>query len=175
MSSPKFKNLAGQRFGALVVQSPTDKRCSKSVVWLCRCDCGKDVEVSARRLMFGRESCGCRIHKRAAARDTRPSRYTPLDALLERPRVRLLRALRWRSGATFDDLAIALDLSRSERTTYAQSLGRLVDNGDAIVERRFPLRHHSASHAAYAITAAGRSRLAAMLAVDEADVESEAA
>lgn len=36
---------------------------SGSVVWLCRCDCGRDAEVSARRLVRGKvRSCGCLSH-----------------------------------------------------------------------------------------------------------------
>lgn len=55
------KDLTGQRFGKLVVLSPTEKRMDGgSVVWNCRCDCGKNAEVSARRLIRGKvRSCGC--------------------------------------------------------------------------------------------------------------------
>lgn len=54
-------DLRGRRFGKLVAEEPTDKRMdSGSVVWRCRCDCGKTVEVSARRLIRGQvRSCGC--------------------------------------------------------------------------------------------------------------------
>ncbi|MBQ9002077.1 MAG: hypothetical protein IJ087_09505 [Eggerthellaceae bacterium] len=39
---------------------PTEQRKSGSVVWRCRCDCGNEVEVSARRLKLDRtKSCGC--------------------------------------------------------------------------------------------------------------------
>ena len=55
------KDLTGQRFGKLVVLSPTEKRADAgSVVWLCRCDCGNLAEVSARRMVRGKaRSCGC--------------------------------------------------------------------------------------------------------------------
>lgn len=54
-------DLTGQRFGKLVALSRTEKRMdSGSVVWKCRCDCGKLAEVSARRLIRGKvRSCGC--------------------------------------------------------------------------------------------------------------------
>lgn len=54
-------DLTGQRFGKLVVLSPTDKRMDGgSIVWNCHCDCGKDTQVSARRLSRGKvRSCGC--------------------------------------------------------------------------------------------------------------------
>lgn len=55
------KDLTGQRFGKLVVLSPTDKRMdSGSIVWHCQCDCGNTAEVSASRLVRGKvRSCGC--------------------------------------------------------------------------------------------------------------------
>lgn len=55
------KDLTGQRFGNLTVLSPTEKRMdSGSIVWKCRCDCGREAEVSARRLVRGKvRSCGC--------------------------------------------------------------------------------------------------------------------
>lgn len=54
-------DLTGQRFGNLVVLSQTEKRMdSGSIVWKCKCDCGKQAEVSARRLVRGKvRSCGC--------------------------------------------------------------------------------------------------------------------
>lgn len=55
------KICAGQRFGKLTALSPTEQRMDNgSVVWLCRCDCGKEKAVSARRLTRGKvRSCGC--------------------------------------------------------------------------------------------------------------------
>ena len=51
-NTAKCKNLAGQRFGKLVVLSPTEKRMDNgSIVWRCQCDCGNTAEVSARRLV----------------------------------------------------------------------------------------------------------------------------
>lgn len=57
----RSRDLAGQRFGKLIVQSATDRRADGgSVVWLCQCDCGKKKEVSANRLRKGKvRSCGC--------------------------------------------------------------------------------------------------------------------
>lgn len=61
VSNPRERDLTGQRFGKLTVLSRTEKRMDQgSVVWLCQCDCGKQKEVSARRLIRGRvRSCGC--------------------------------------------------------------------------------------------------------------------
>lgn len=57
----RAKDLSGQRFGRLIALFPTEKRIDGgSVVWKCRCDCGNEAEVSARRLMRGKvRSCGC--------------------------------------------------------------------------------------------------------------------
>lgn len=57
----RLRDLTGQRFGKLLVLSPTDKRVDNgSVVWLCKCDCGNIAEVSSRRLLRGKvRSCGC--------------------------------------------------------------------------------------------------------------------
>ena len=54
-------DIAGQRFGRLVAQSPTDRRDEKgSVIWHCRCDCGNEVEVTEDGLLHGNyKSCGC--------------------------------------------------------------------------------------------------------------------
>ncbi len=48
-------------FGKLTALYPTDERAdSGSVVWHCVCECGKEKDVSARRLTRGKvRSCGC--------------------------------------------------------------------------------------------------------------------
>lgn len=55
-------DITGQRFGSLVALRPTEKRDStRGVIWLCRCDCGMEVEVRANCLKRGEtRSCGCR-------------------------------------------------------------------------------------------------------------------
>lgn len=60
-NTARHKDLTGQRFGKLVVLSPTEKRMDNgSIVWRCQCDCGNTAEVSARRLTRGKvRSCGC--------------------------------------------------------------------------------------------------------------------
>jgi hypothetical protein len=52
-------DLAGRRFGRLLVIQETVRRQSGSIVWLCRCDCGREVEVNASNLRAGQSSCGC--------------------------------------------------------------------------------------------------------------------
>lgn len=53
-------DLAGKRFGRLLVLSDTGRRSGSSVIWRCRCDCGNIVDVPARNLLHrGTVSCGC--------------------------------------------------------------------------------------------------------------------
>lgn len=55
------QDLTGKRFGKLVVMYETKKRNYKSsVYWHCRCDCGREVEVTQDNLVYGGyKSCGC--------------------------------------------------------------------------------------------------------------------
>lgn len=62
--SPKFMDLAGQKFGRLVAKTPVFKR---NTAWICVCDCGALKEVAAHRLRSGAtQSCGCYQKERAA-------------------------------------------------------------------------------------------------------------
>ena len=57
---PTRINLEGKKFGKLVAISPTNKRVSGQIVWLCRCICGNSSEVPAGNLVHGKtKSCGC--------------------------------------------------------------------------------------------------------------------
>ena len=53
-------DLTGRCFGRLTAIAPLEKRSGGSVVWQCRCDCGKESRHSAKALLSGRAlSCGC--------------------------------------------------------------------------------------------------------------------
>jgi len=56
-----IKDLKNQRFTKLLVLVSTRKRdkLNGSVVWKCRCDCGRMKLLSGRELKAGRQSCGC--------------------------------------------------------------------------------------------------------------------
>lgn len=61
------QNLAGRRFGDLLVIEPTDKRAvDRSIYWKCRCTaCGKEKLIPANQLKKGVQlSCGCERSKR---------------------------------------------------------------------------------------------------------------
>lgn len=55
------RDITGQRFGILTALYPTEKRDrDQSVVWHCRCDCGREVEHSCADLQRKNYiSCGC--------------------------------------------------------------------------------------------------------------------
>lgn len=56
---PKKLDLAGQRFGKLVVIKETNERRSSFVVWECLCDCGKTINVPSGYLRIGdTKTCG---------------------------------------------------------------------------------------------------------------------
>ena len=69
----RFNDLAGKRFGKLVVlfREPQNNACNK-VVWRCRCDCGNETVVIGSRLYTGKtKSCGCLIAERTIERNTK--------------------------------------------------------------------------------------------------------
>ena len=56
----KTADLTGQRFGKLTVIERTDEQQDRYWLWLCRCDCGKEIFVNTKRLTRGTVShCGC--------------------------------------------------------------------------------------------------------------------
>lgn len=57
----KGKDLSNNRFGQLTALYPTEKRGrGGEVIWHCRCDCGKEVDVLRSKLTKGSVmSCGC--------------------------------------------------------------------------------------------------------------------
>lgn len=55
-----MKDLAGQRFGRQVAVRPCGKNSWGNVLWLCKCDCGKEHIVPSGKLVQGQsKSCGC--------------------------------------------------------------------------------------------------------------------
>lgn len=59
-------NLVGRRFGRLLVTARLGANDRHMVVWACRCDCGKSVNVTTRDLRRGGVvSCGCNRAEKA--------------------------------------------------------------------------------------------------------------
>lgn len=62
-------DLTNKRFGSLVAIEPTTERRDGSVVWRCRCDCGKECTVNTRHLNRKNHrvrSCGCQQYKKSS-------------------------------------------------------------------------------------------------------------
>lgn len=61
-----FSDITGKRFGKLVAIKPVGtKGKSKTIHWLCRCDCGTIKTVDGNSLRRGKQvSCGCVAHER---------------------------------------------------------------------------------------------------------------
>lgn len=57
----RIENLAGQRFGKLIVVKLGRKSGNgDGAFWECKCDCGKECQVQASKLKSGHtQSCGC--------------------------------------------------------------------------------------------------------------------
>lgn len=55
------KDITGQRFGRLTALHPLDRVDSRgSALWLCRCDCGAELELSYNNILYTNQvSCGC--------------------------------------------------------------------------------------------------------------------
>lgn len=57
---PPAIDLTGQKFTRLAVIRRLPERMGSSVIWLCKCDCGKSVKAPANGLRSGNyKSCGC--------------------------------------------------------------------------------------------------------------------
>ena len=56
----RFINIEGQKFNKLTVIKKTIKDAAGSYFWLCKCECGKEVEVRVTHLKHDYiKSCGC--------------------------------------------------------------------------------------------------------------------
>lgn len=88
----KTIDLTGVRFGKLTVLEKSDKK-SKRVSWVCECDCGNIVTVSATNLTQGNTmSCGCyRIEKLVQMNTTHGESHTRLYGVWQGMRERCYR------------------------------------------------------------------------------------
>lgn len=60
-ASTNARDLRGMKSNYLTALCPTGLRQSSAVAWLCRCECGEEVLISASRFLLGRaKSCGCK-------------------------------------------------------------------------------------------------------------------
>jgi hypothetical protein len=56
----RLNDLAGNKYGKLIVLKKADYKKGNRIVWKCRCDCGNEVDVAGIYLTQGdTKSCGC--------------------------------------------------------------------------------------------------------------------
>lgn len=60
-----MNDIVGQKFGKLTVIEKTDERyVDGSVLYLCKCECGKEIKSTSSRLKSGHiKACGDSIHQ----------------------------------------------------------------------------------------------------------------
>lgn len=81
MGRTKGKDIAGMRSGLVTALEPTEKRRKGSIIWRCRCDCGKELFLEAYKITHGRvESCGC-LRGEKCRKDLTGRRFGKLCAL----------------------------------------------------------------------------------------------
>lgn len=75
-------DLIDGRFGRLLVLEEAGRARSRSVLWKCRCDCGKELVVSADSLRTGNtKSCGCYQKDRASEASRLPKGEAAFNAV----------------------------------------------------------------------------------------------
>ena len=53
------KDRTNQRYGRLIALYPIDKKIGTNIIWHCKCDCGKEIDVNGSLLGKYVFSCGC--------------------------------------------------------------------------------------------------------------------
>ena len=77
----KRRDLTGQVFGRLTAERYLRSDKTDGSIWLCRCECGKEKEVPASRLIRGiTKSCGCLAKERSHRNDITGQRFGRLVA-----------------------------------------------------------------------------------------------
>ena len=117
----KIKDISKQRFGKLFAIAPTNKRSHRSVVWKCRCSCGKIKFVSSHQLQGGMtKSCGC-LHKK----NITGKKYGRLLALEPTKERSTYREVIWKCLCDCGNVAFIVEAQLSRRIT--KSCGCLAD------------------------------------------------
>lgn len=65
MGKNNIHNLIGERFGYLTVIDMSKNKTGTNYKWICKCDCGNEVEVAGADLVCGKiKSCGCQRYNK---------------------------------------------------------------------------------------------------------------
>lgn len=68
-------DITAQRFGKLLVIKRVENRSVGGSRWLCKCDCGNEIEAWSENIRHGTRSCGC------IKRTEKPNRQLKLSGL----------------------------------------------------------------------------------------------
>ena len=81
--SSKLNDLTGQRFNRLTVLYRGENTKSGGIRWVCQCDCGKVLTISASNLTFRNQiSCGCyatEVRKSLSGKNSANKKYNQYD------------------------------------------------------------------------------------------------
>lgn len=81
-------NIVGQKFNRLKVIKKTEIRKHRTYLYLCKCDCGKEILVKKCALLRGQQSCGCASIERISNLNKLPKGEAALNILYGRYKVR---------------------------------------------------------------------------------------
>lgn len=138
----RFIDLTGKTFGRLYVLAPSDRRDSKKKLhWLCRCSCGKELDVLGASLRSGNtRSCGCIHREQLQQRNFKHGRaHTRLHrvwaAMRERCYNTNTRYKPWHGRgikvcAAWDDYAVFEQWALSNGYAIGLTIDRIDVNGD---------------------------------------------
>jgi hypothetical protein len=84
--APKPIDITGQRFGRLVAIRPVGKTKARTIAWLCKCDCGKEITSNGADIRKGNVlSCGClQVTHGAAFRGANTPEYRVWAGIIQR-------------------------------------------------------------------------------------------
>ncbi len=97
----KLVDMAGQRFGRLIVLERKENTRHKKATWFCRCGCGQEKQVIGGDLQSGKtRSCGCLQQE---SRASHPPPPTPLVPMIGRRfgRLRAIMEMRRQKGVIY--------------------------------------------------------------------------
>lgn len=78
----KITDLTGNHYGELEVLGLSDRRIGKKILWICKCSCGRIVEVLSSNLKNGNtKTCGAMIHRKKHLEDMWNKTLTDLTGL----------------------------------------------------------------------------------------------
>lgn len=82
-------SLVGKKLGKLTVIKKTKKRTSNGrVIYLCKCECGKEKYITSESLYAGTKSCGC-LNKQNEYENIIGKKYGKLKVLEEKEKTKL--------------------------------------------------------------------------------------